>query len=186
MRKYCVYIHRRKDNNLPFYVGCCTRQDNNRLAGVKKFRRAFDFGQRRPRWFEIRRDAGGLNVEIAFTFNDKNDAYQKEFEIVELYGRENFKNGLLVNECHGGIGAPGQINSFKTRHKKSITKLGKLNPMYGRTGENHPTTRKVINLGTGKVFDSITEAADACGYKMKTLYNWLSGHRKNPTDLRFI
>ena len=66
------------------------------------------------------------------------------------------------------------------------SKLGKQNPMFGKTGKDHPATRRVFNVKTSKVYESVQEAADRCGYKMKTLYNWLSGHRKNPTNLRFI
>lgn len=185
MKKYCVYIHRRKDNNLPFYVGCCTRHDNNRSTGVKKFRRAFDFGQRTETWKRIKEESGGVLVEIPCFFDDKKDAYEKEKELVDVYGRMDFEGGILVNECSGGNGAPNQYNSEETKQKKSVTKLGELNPMFGKTGKDHPNTRRVINIKTSKVYESVSEAAEASGLKMKTLYNWLSGHRKNPTDLRF-
>jgi hypothetical protein len=186
IKKHCVYVHRRKDNNEPFYIGCCSRHDNTRNIGVKRYRRAFDFKQRRPRWFEVMGDAGGVNVEIAFVSDDKNEAFKKEKDLVDFYGREAFENGMLVNECLGGVGAPGQYNSTETRRKKARTKLGKMNPMYGRTGQRHPTARVVVNGRTGMVYESVSDAAEACGYKMKTLYNYLSGHRKNPTDLRFV
>lgn len=188
MRKYCVYVHRRKDNNLPFYIGCCTRQDNRKASAVKKYQRAFDFGQRRERWFEIKKAAGGVNVEIAFTFDKKEDAFQKECEMINLYGREKFNNGLLVNECYGGNGAPGQYNSDKTRKKKSVTKIGKLNPMYGRCGKKHPTAKQVINIKTNEIYESITQAASKNGYDFRMLHTWLTGARgrKNPTELRLI
>jgi len=67
----------------------------------------------------------------------------------------------------------------------ALAKLGELNPMYGVTGADHPQSRKVIDASSGAVFDSVNIAADHFGYKMKTLYNWLSGHRRNPTTLRF-
>ena len=186
MKKYCVYVHRRKDTHAPFYIGCCTRQDKTRSRGVKKYIRAFDFRQRRPRWFEIRDAAGGVNVEIAFYSDDKKQAFQKEYDLVELYGRECFNNGLLVNECQGGEGAPGQFNSNETRRKKSEQQKGAKNSMYGKRGVETGTARRVFDVKTSKVYESVSEAADICGYKMKTLYNWLSGHRKNPTNLRFI
>jgi hypothetical protein len=43
----------------------------------------------------------------------------------------------------------------------------------------------VIDRATGTVYDSVQIAADARGVKMKTLYNWLSGHRSNCTALEF-
>lgn len=62
---------------------------------------------------------------------------------------------------------------------------GPNNYMRGRTGREHPNSRLVLNQATGAVYDSVTLAAAAYGYKLKTLYNWLSGHRINPTSLRF-
>lgn len=187
MKKYAVYVHKRKDNGNVFYVGCCTRQDkNNRCVGIKKYRRAFDFGQRRQRWFDVVKEAGGVDVDIVFMSDDKGEAYKKETLLVDSYGREKFNNGLLVNECAGGRGAPGQLNSEMTRLKKSIMQRGSHNSMYGKRGAETGTARKVLNVKNGKIYESVSEAAITIGYKMKTLYNWLSGHRKNPTDMRFM
>lgn len=69
------------------------------------------------------------------------------------------------------------------RQRIAVAKVGELNPMYGKTGAEHPNSRKVIDRATGATYDSVQLAADALGFKMKTLYNWLSGHRKNPTTL---
>ena len=186
MKKYAVYVHMRRDNGKVFYVGCCTRNDSTRARGFKKYRRAFDFGQRRARWFKIVGEAGDVDVDIVFLTDIKDEAFEKEAAFIELYGRESLNKGLLVNECGGGMGAPEQLNTKLTRLKKSAQKIGHKNPMYRCTGRNHPNTRRVFNVKTCKIYESITEAADANGYKMKTLYNWLSGHRKNPTNLRFI
>jgi hypothetical protein len=67
----------------------------------------------------------------------------------------------------------------------AIGKIGKRNPMYGKTGASHPMSRKVVDRLTGATYDSVQIAAEALGHKMKTLYNWLSGHRPNPTTLEF-
>lgn len=66
-----------------------------------------------------------------------------------------------------------------------VTKIGELNPMFGKTGEKHPMSKKIIDINTGKIYNSVTEAAEANGLKMKTLYNFLSGHRPNKTTLKF-
>lgn len=65
------------------------------------------------------------------------------------------------------------------------TKYGEQNPMFGRTGEKHPMSKKIIDINTGEIYNSVTEAAEANGIKMKTLYNFLSGHRPNKTTLKF-
>ena len=80
---------------------------------------------------------------------------------------------------------PGAKDSDEVRMKKSVTKVGYLNPMFGKTGAANPNSRKVINKETGDVYDSVSIAADAFGVKLKTLYNWLSGHRKSPLPLEF-
>lgn len=184
MKAYYVYIHKRKDNGTPFYVGCATRQD--KIRGKHKYKRAYDFGQRKPDWFKIRDLADGVVVEIFFETKNRKEAFDRETEIINKLGRIRFNDGLLTNECDGGSGCPNQTGTVESRRKKSITKLGTLNPMYGKTGKDHPTTRRVINVKTSKIYESVSEAAYECGFKMKTLYNWLSGHRKNMTDLRFI
>lgn len=71
------------------------------------------------------------------------------------------------------------------KQKIAATKVRALNPMYGKTGADHPNSRKVRDVANGNMYDSVQIAADATGQKMKTLYNWLSGHRKNPTTLEF-
>ena len=65
------------------------------------------------------------------------------------------------------------------------TKYGEQNPMFGRTGEKHPNSKKVIDISTGVIYNSVKEAAESNGIKMKTLYNFLSGHRPNKTTLKF-
>lgn len=71
------------------------------------------------------------------------------------------------------------------RQRISAGKIGSLNPMHGKTGAAHPNSRKVRDAATGEVYDSVLIASEARGCKMKTLYNWLSGHRPNPTTLEF-
>lgn len=71
------------------------------------------------------------------------------------------------------------------KEKIRETKIGELNPMFGITGSKHPNSRKVININTGEVYDSVSIAADKHGVKMKTLYNMLSGHRVNKLNLKF-
>lgn len=79
----------------------------------------------------------------------------------------------------------GKKLSEEWKNKIRVTKIGELNPMYGRNGLNHPNSKKVINTETGVIYDSVTIAADVNGFKMKTLYNILSGQRPNKTTLKF-
>lgn len=65
------------------------------------------------------------------------------------------------------------------------TKYGSNNPMYGKTGMLSPRSRKVVDINTGEVYDSVSIAAEKYELKMKTLYNMLSGHRPNKYNLKF-
>jgi hypothetical protein len=87
------------------------------------------------------------------------------------------------NGGNGGVVKAGDKLPESWRKNIAATKIGTLNPMHGKTGAAHPNSRKVRDVSTGAVYDSVQIAADALGFKMKTLYNWLSGHRKNPTTL---
>lgn len=91
------------------------------------------------------------------------------------------KSDSLSGEKHHLFGKK-LPESWKNNIKKS--KLGSKNPNFGKRGTG--LSRKIRDIKTGETYISVSEAAESCGYKMKTLYNWLSGHRKNPTDLRFI
>lgn len=63
------------------------------------------------------------------------------------------------------------------------SRFGARNPMYGRTGDRHPTAKKVLNTETGAVYGSVAEAAKAEGLAASILYQYLDGTRKNKTPL---
>ena len=90
------------------------------------------------------------------------------------------------NGGNGGVVKFGDKLPRSWRESLSKSKIGKKNPMHGRCGKNHPTAKRVINVKTSKIYESITEAAKICDYDMKQLHGWLSGYRKNPTDLRLL
>jgi hypothetical protein len=101
---------------------------------------------------------------------------------------ESWVNSIRAARAKGGNGGVvNQGDKLPASWRENITasKLGERNPMFGKTGAKHPMSRKVRDRVTGSVYDSVQIAADAAGHKMKTLYNWLSGHRPNPTALEF-
>lgn len=166
-------------NGQVFYVGCATKHKNKR--GVKaKTQRAYAKDGHNAAWLAVAQF--GYSVVILQEHTDRDAAFAQEREYIAAFRAAGMP---LVNICDGGSGCPGVKNSADTKRKKSVTKIGALNPMYGKTGSAHPTSRKVRDRETGVVFDSVQIAADSLGFKMKTLYNWLSGHRQNPTTLEF-
>ncbi len=87
------------------------------------------------------------------------------------------------NGGNGDVVKTGDKLPESWRKNIAAAKIGALNPMHGKTGPAHPNSRKVRDAATGALYDSVLLAAEAHGFKMKTLYNWLSGHRPNPTTL---
>lgn len=71
------------------------------------------------------------------------------------------------------------------RRRIAETKVGELNPMHGKRGAESPRSRAIVNASYGMVFESVTEAAEFYGMKMKTLYNQLTNHRPNKLNLEF-
>ena len=182
---YYVYTHTRPDNGQVFYVGCATSYLTK--GPSRRYRRAYDFGLRTDGWFSVFEGCGKrVLVAVIFETENRGEAFAKEREMIGTYGRKDLQQGSLVNETDGGAGACGQINSLETRLKKASTKYGRDNPMYGRTGRNHPLARLVVNNATGEVFESVTAAALFVGCRMQTLHNMLTGFRKNTTTLRFV
>lgn len=94
--------------------------------------------------------------------------------------REARKNG-----GNGGVVKKGDKLPDWWRGRIASAVTGSGNSMYGKTGAAHHGSRRVIDVESGVVYDSVLIASDAAGIKMKTLYNMLSGHRPNKTNLRF-
>jgi hypothetical protein len=46
--------------------------------------------------------------------------------------------------------------------------------------------RFILNIETGIYYENVISAANAHNYKLKSLYNWLTGHRYNNTNLIFV
>lgn len=219
MWRHYVYLHRKADDGMVFYVGKGTERPRRKEP---VYERANDRDSRNQHWHRVVAKHG-MAVEIVASFMVDADAQDFERALIADYGREN-----LVNLTDGGDGCAGIVVSQAAREKLSVlakrprseawvrsirsarkdggnggvvrrgdklpaswkaniaaTKIGDKNPMYGKTGADHPNSRKVRDTETGALYDSVLIAANATGYKMKTLYNWLSGHRKNPTTLEF-
>lgn len=100
-------------------------------------------------------------------------------------------------KINASIKTKGRITNEETKNKLSIQKLGKLNPMYGNTKENHHNYGKnwkqknefkklILDTSTGIFFYGFQEAADAFLIKRSTLQGYLSGFRKNKTNLIYV
>lgn len=63
------------------------------------------------------------------------------------------------------------------------TKFGEDNPMYGKPS---PMAKKVIDVITGIVYDSIMESAKSTPYQFQYVSAMLNGIKRNKTNLRFL
>lgn len=90
--KYYIYLHIRKNDCLPFYIG----------KGCGK--RAYNIHGRSNLWKKFTK-----KYEYIVTFLKTNlsneDAFKLEIEYIKLYGRRNKGNGSLLNLTDGGDGA---------------------------------------------------------------------------------
>lgn len=66
------------------------------------------------------------------------EAIKHEIYMIAVLGRRDLGTGILHNFTDGGEGKAGLKDSLETRKKKSETKLGEKNPMFGKTGKDHP------------------------------------------------
>jgi hypothetical protein len=65
------------------------------------------------------------------------EALRHEIYLIAVLGRKDLGTGILHNFTEGGEGKSGLRDSEETRRKKSETKMGERNPMFG-IGEKHP------------------------------------------------
>lgn len=103
-----VYSHIRIDTGSIFYIG---------IGSGKKYNRAKSKSGRNQHWKNIVSKTGYTFVIILDNVSLE-DAYKKEIELIDLYGRANSGNGLLTNQSSGGEGGSrGFSPSESTRQK---------------------------------------------------------------------
>lgn len=177
MKAYYVYTHSAAGR--VFYVGCATTNQGKRGERAKR-QRAYSKWGHTPAWHAAA--AGGYEVAIVFESDDRADAFARE---VALIAELRAAGEPLVNMATGGPGMPGVKDPAEVRRKKAVTKMGALNPMFGRTGAAHPNAKPVRDRTTGALYPSVTAAAKAAGLSIQGLHNMLTGHRHNTSAMEF-
>ena len=66
------------------------------------------------------------------------EAFKHEIYMIAILGRKDLGTGILRNLTNGGEGASGAVQSAETKKKKSESKTGEKNPMFGMSGEKNP------------------------------------------------
>lgn len=219
MWRHYVYIHFRKSDGVPFYVGKGTSRANCKN----------NFSRARHHHANLHWDntvnKHGLAINVIMSCKTDAEAGEQEIKIISEIGRLDLGTGTLINLTDGGEGTCGRTVSVATRTKLSLAfkgrklsedwinsikearrnggngsvngklpeewkrnlkaamKRGNEHPMFGKTTK---IARKVVDSLTGTVYPSVGKAAEDFKLNMKTLYNMLSGHRRNYTPLKFL
>ena len=174
MKDYYIYIHFRKDNLQPFYVG------------KGKGRRVFSKQGRSEYWKRIVNKYGYFPQIMENNLTEEK-AFEREKFYIQVLGRDN-----LCNMTDGGDGTSGNKLSAETKRKigeNTSKKLkGKKLPesTKKKLSLNSPKCKKVINTLTGEIYNNPKEIADKYNINLNTLYAYLLGLRKNKTPYTYL
>jgi hypothetical protein len=108
-----VYVHIRKDNNKPFYIGVggLLSFDNYQRANSENWK---GLSHRSDFWKNVV-SKYGFTVEIVLDNCTKEEAFLEEQRLITFYGRKDIGTGILVNHTAGG---EGRIDSSDELKKK--------------------------------------------------------------------
>jgi hypothetical protein len=121
-----LYIHRRNDNGVVFYVGIGSSEE-----------RAFSTKQRNKYWKSTVAKYGYV-VEILYNNISWEEACKKEIELIKFYGRKDLEEGTLCNMTDGGDG----VSNLNKESRKKISDKIKLVKPSGFLGHKHSKETK--------------------------------------------
>jgi len=174
---FYIYIHFRKDNLQPFYVG------------KGKGKRFLSNRSRNIYWKRIVNKYGYFPQIMENNLTEE-QAFEREKFYIQILGREN-----LCNMTDGGDGSTGCIPSQETRKKMSENRKGEKNGFFGKKhtdevmkkmSKNSFNAKKVINIKTNEIYKSAEELAKILNMKSDTLRAYLNGKLKNKTDFKYL
>jgi hypothetical protein len=145
-------------------------------------KRPFRKSRRTKQWNEIVAKTK-YRVEILFDDLNRDEALQKEKELIALYKRE-CDGGSLINQTLGGMGICGFKKapiSESTRLKMSLRHKGVPKPNQSIAMKGKPAKNKIqLYCGANKkTYSSLTEASKDLGLAMGTIHGYLNNTFKN-------
>lgn len=199
---YLLYLHRRKSDNIVFYIGI----GNNKRPYIKNTRSNFWKNEVKKHDYIIEIISNNLTWE---------NAQEAEIQLISIYGRRDLNLGNLVNLTNGGDGAIGKITSKETKLKlsnslkgknlgdkngmfglkgilcpgKRTPKYGKDNWMYGKDifkGSKSKCSKKIVNVITKQIWGCLEDCSIENNIKKTTLAAWLNGQNKNKSNFRYL
>ena len=102
---------------------------------------------------------------------ENNPMFGRKGELSPVYGKPKSEETIQrLKDCW----------TEERRQKQSERVVGENNPMSGRCGDQNPASRRVINIETGQIFETLKSAASWCGLKTHTnITNVCRGVRKH-------
>ncbi len=185
-------------------VNVLTRRSYYKNLQCKRQRRIFNslkkHGWERHRFEIIHELPEDCDKEVLMKYEELYIEQYKEcgVELMNLKGGGRF--GKLSQESKDLIGAvhrglkmkPHLVEELRQRMRGKKFALGYRfseeslkNRIKYMGGGKHPSAVKVLNVKTGELYDCVKAASEKIGINYFTLYNQLSGHRSNRTDLKF-
>lgn len=148
-----VYRHRRLDTNQIFYVGIGNIKRPNKKTG-------------RSVWWNRVISKTPYEVEIIAEGLDWDTACELETLLISEYGRKDLGLGNLVNMTDGGEGCLGY--KLTEKHKEAIrnSKIGEMNPMYGKDFSQEHRDKMSVARSGDKHFNFNCEVTDELRERM--------------------
>lgn len=168
-KTYTVYMHISPSDKK--YVGITKNEPVHRWDNGNGYRSS-------PHFWKAIKKYGWNNFRhiILFEHLTKEKAIKKEIELIEKYNLTDGKYGYNITK--GGDGLNGMIMSDNTKKKMSENH-------YDCKGAKNPASRKVINLDTLIIYDTLKDASLSIGmgYTHKKISKVCSGVTKYTKDI---
>lgn len=147
-----VYMHLKKSDSTPFYIGICKNS--------QKHKRPFEKSRRSDFWKKVYQKHGRYVLMLKESISEE-QAKNIEKWLIHMYGKRINNIGPLVNITDGGEGFTGR-HSQSSKNKMSFAKKG-------RTGDLCKNSHAL--MADGIRYGSMWEAARALGVHGQTIKN---------------
>lgn len=175
MKKYIVYQHRRLDTNEIFYIG------------IGNLKRAYQIKSRNKFWHNIINKTN-YSVEILYENLTREEACNIEKSLISYYGRKCNNTGILCNFQKGGdnwdicnMNKEQKSTISKTHKNKKVSEISRKKMSLAKKDiyylNNNPNSKKVVNIETKEIFNTLVEAASSINMNYSS-FKWAIKYKK--------
>lgn len=181
---YSVYMHTTPSNKQ--YIGITKQKP------IERWKNGLGYITQKLFYRAIKKYGwNNIKHEVLFKNLTKEQAIEKEIELIKMYKTNNLKFGY--NLTNGGEGYGGMHLSKETKEKISKATKGRIPPNKGKkmSEEQHKRlmetrkTKKVRCLNTNEVFNSLIEASNKFGFDRRYISNVCRGVNKTTHGYQF-